>query len=369
MARESHATVVALGASNDDRTNYEINTGYVFFLPWGWSRLAARGGGGHGHIARPPVKVSAADRQRLSGSQGQETTPVFRDQLAKDTRFSIQVVDDLKFLRSQELHKFAAIVIHFKNYDPAVPGPEGQENLARFVRQGGGAVLVHFACGAFQEWPESCSWLDASGIRNCGHDPHGTFQWTWSIEPSDTQGFPAFEVDRRVVYVPGWRSANHGARHGGPKVDQKTYPMAFVLPYGQGRVFQGPRPQRETFSTPAWGNCSAAPGWRPDCPRLPKPLPAHGRRPERAEDCQNAESHVRPAGRARFARSFVHLVQAWSKPAGRVATAGQGLADRDLVERARVLRRLTRGTATLIVSTGPTLPCCPSGGVHVGQDE
>ncbi len=88
------------------------------------------------------------------GHKWKETTPVLCGQLEKDARLQIQVVEDLKFLRSPDLHKFAAIVMHFKNYDPAVPGPEGQENLVRFVRNGGGAVLVHFACGAFQEWPE-----------------------------------------------------------------------------------------------------------------------------------------------------------------------------------------------------------------------
>jgi type 1 glutamine amidotransferase len=145
----------------------------------------------------PPVKrVLLLTGEDYPGHKWRETTPVLRTQLEQDTRLGIHVVEDLKFLRSPELHTFAAIVMHFKNYDPAVPGPEGQENLARFVRQGGGAVLVHFACGAFQEWPD---FVQLAGRvwdpKLRGHDPHGSFRV--DIVDSQhpiTQGFPAFDV-------------------------------------------------------------------------------------------------------------------------------------------------------------------------------
>ena len=36
----------------------------------------------------------------------------------------------------------------------ARPRPEARANLKKFVEEGKGLVLVHFACGAFQGWPE-----------------------------------------------------------------------------------------------------------------------------------------------------------------------------------------------------------------------
>lgn len=190
------------------------------------------------------------------GHKWQETTPVLRDQLAQDARLDIHVVEDLKFLRSPQLHEFAAIVIHFKNYDPAVPGPEGQENLARFVRQGGGAVLVHFACGAFQEWPE---FMQLAGRvwdpKLRGHDPHGTFRVD-IVDPQHpiTQGLASFDVTDELYTCLAGDTPISLLASSVSKVDQKAYPMAFVLPYGQGRVFHCPLGHDvRAFSTPAVG--------------------------------------------------------------------------------------------------------------------
>jgi len=190
------------------------------------------------------------------GHKWRETTPVLRAQLEQDTRLSIHVVEDLNFLRSPELHTFAAIVIHFKNYDPAVPGPEGQENLARFVRQGGGAVLVHFACGAFQEWPEFVQLAGrAWNPKLRGHDPHGTFRVD-IVDPQHPimRDFPSFDVTDELYTCLAGETPITLLATAVSKVDQKPYPMAFVLPYGQGRVFHSPLGHDvRAFNTPAVG--------------------------------------------------------------------------------------------------------------------
>ena len=229
----------------------------LFFASWMVaSALLAGEEGTAASPAQPVKRVLLLTGEDYPGHKWQETTPVLRAELAKDTRLSIQVVEDLKFLRSPDLHHFAAIVVHFKNYDPAVPGPEGQENLARFVRQGGGAVLVHFACGAFQEWPE---FVQLAGRvwdpKLRGHDPHGAFR----VDIADSnhpimQGFPAFEVtDELYTCLTGDPPITVLAT-AVSKVDQKTYPMAFVLPYGQGRVFHSVLGHDvKAFSTPAVG--------------------------------------------------------------------------------------------------------------------
>jgi type 1 glutamine amidotransferase len=181
---------------------------------------------------------------------------VLRAALEKDSRLQIQVVEDLKFLRSPDVHKFAAIVMHFKNYDPAVPGPEGQENLARFARDGGGVVLVHFACGAFQEWPD---FVKLAGRvwdpKLRGHDPYGTFR----VEIADadhpiTRGLTSFEVPDELYTCLAGEAPVTLLATAVSKVDQKTYPMAFTLSYGKGRVFHSPLGHDvKAFSTPAVG--------------------------------------------------------------------------------------------------------------------
>lgn len=204
--------------------------------------------------AKPILLLTGED---YPGHKWKETTPVLRAALEKDSRLQIQVVDDLKFLRSPDLHKFAAIVVHFKNYDPAVPGPEGQENLARFVRDGGGAVLVHFACGAFQEWPD---FVKLAGRvwdpKLRGHDPYGTFR----VDIADakhpiTRGLASFEVPDELYTCLTGETPVLLLATAVSKVDQKTYPMAFTLSYGKGRVFHSPLGHDvKAFSTPAVGD-------------------------------------------------------------------------------------------------------------------
>jgi len=206
--------------------------------------------------AQPGKPILLLTGEDYPGHKWKETTPVLRSQLEKDTRLQIQVVEDLKFLRSSDLHKFAAIVMHFKNYDPAVPGPEGQENLARFVREGGGAVLVHFACGAFQEWPE---FVKIAGRvwdpKLRGHDPYGVFR-VEIIEANHpiTRGLASFEVpDEMYTCLTGETPVTVLAT-AVSKVDHRTYPMAFTLTYGTGRVFHSPLGHDvKAFGTPAVG--------------------------------------------------------------------------------------------------------------------
>jgi len=206
--------------------------------------------------AQPAKPILLLTGEDYPGHKWKETTPVLRSQLEKDARLQIQVVEDLKFLRSPDLHKFAAIVMHFKNYDPAVPGPEGQENLARFVREGGGAVLVHFACGAFQEWPEFVNL--AGRVWNPklrGHDPYGVFR----VDIADanhpiTRGLASFDVPDELYTCLAGEPPVTVLATAVSKVDQKTYPMAFTLAYGKGRVFHSVLGHDvKAFSTPAVG--------------------------------------------------------------------------------------------------------------------
>jgi type 1 glutamine amidotransferase len=217
-----------------------IAIGFCFLVCSGRTALAQTAGS--------PAPAGAATRvlivtgEDYPGHKWKETTPVLKSQLEKDTRFQVSVVDDLKALRSPATFNTDVIVMHFKNYDPAVPGPEGQQNLERFVRDGGGLVLVHFACGAFQEWPEFVK--IAGRVWNPkmrGHDPHGTFR----VEIADpnhpiTRGLEPFEITDELYTCLDGQTPIQVLATAVSKVDQKVYSMGFVLQYGKGRVFQSP---------------------------------------------------------------------------------------------------------------------------------
>jgi len=167
------------------------------------------------------------------------TGPVLKAQLEKDSRLKVDLVEDTKFLASPELLKYDAVVLHFRNANPAVPGPEAQKNLERFVREGGGLVVVHFACGAFLEWPDFVK--IAGRVWNPkfrAHDPHGKFRVDIVDQQHPiTRGMSAFDTTDELYTCLDGATPITLLATAVSKVDQKTYPMAFVLQYGKGRVF------------------------------------------------------------------------------------------------------------------------------------
>lgn len=193
--------------------------------------------------AQPAAKrVLLVTGQDYPGHKWQETAPVLAAVLRADPRIEVTVTEDPGTLADANLEAYDAIVLHFMNWEQPDPGPEARANLQRFVEGGKGLVLVHFACGAFQGWPEFANLAGRVWDPKLrGHDPHGTFrvEITSAAHPI-TEGLESFETtdelytclagDRPVDLLATARSA----------VDGKDYPMAFSFSYGQGRVFHCP---------------------------------------------------------------------------------------------------------------------------------
>jgi type 1 glutamine amidotransferase len=152
----------------------------------------------------------------------------------------VDVVEDLSLLSSANLEAYDAVVMHFKNYDPNVPGRKGFDNLARYVQQGGGLVLVHFACGAFQEFKDDFTQLAgrAWNPELRGHDPFGEFTVNITDQTHPiTKGLQDFAITDELYTCLDGDVPIKVLASATSKVDKKVYPMAFVLKHGKGRVF------------------------------------------------------------------------------------------------------------------------------------
>ena len=199
--------------------------------------------------AAPPVPVSAKvlllTGEDYPGHDWKSTTPVLAAALARDPRLEIVVHDDLATLAQVDLAPFGAVVAHFKNYDPAVPGRAGFDNLRSFVQRGGGLVLVHFACGAFEEFRDEFEplvgrvWFGASPPPGeFQHDPYGAFQVsiTDGSHPVTRGLAPFTTTDELYTCLAGETPIDvlacaTSVRNG------KEYPMAFVVDEEGRRVF------------------------------------------------------------------------------------------------------------------------------------
>lgn len=174
-----------------------------------------------------------------------QTTPVLQSLLQEDSRLKVEVLSDLTKLKDIDLKPYSSVVLHFKNRTAAVPGRVAFEHLRQYVHDGGGLVIVHFACGAFGEFKQE--YLELAGRVWVGytlppgrrqHDPRGQFDVRIADQHhpitngltdfrADDELYTCLEGDRKVVLLAEARSP----------VDDKPYPMALAYKYGEGRAF------------------------------------------------------------------------------------------------------------------------------------
>lgn len=178
------------------------------------------------------------------GHPWKETAPVLKTILEKDPRLTVRVVEDPAFLDSAALARYAVVILHFMDWECPGPGPAARENLRRFVANGGGLMLTHFACGAWDanEWPEFKTLAgQVWDPKLRAHDPHGTFKVD-IVDPSHpiTQGLASFETLDELYTCLAGDTPIRVLAQATSKVDGKPYPMAFVLNHGKGRVFHSP---------------------------------------------------------------------------------------------------------------------------------
>jgi type 1 glutamine amidotransferase len=199
--------------------------------------------------ADPPASSAAGEKIRVlivtgvdyPGHLWKETTPAVVDLLRKDPRMVVEVKTDPGALADKSIFDHDVLVMHFKNYDPLPNEEQCKANLQRFVAEGRGLVLLHFACGAFENWPQ---FVDLAGMvydKKNTHDPRRAF----TVEIKDpkhpiTQGMKDFQADDELyICLTGKKDVTVVAA-ARSIVTKKDHPMAFVQPFGKGRVFHTP---------------------------------------------------------------------------------------------------------------------------------
>jgi type 1 glutamine amidotransferase len=179
------------------------------------------------------------------GHLWRETAPVLAQALRQDKRLEVRTVDDPAFLDSAAIHGYDLVILHFQTWEQPGPGPSARENLKKFVENGKGVALVHFACGAwYGEWPEfeklaGRVWFGPNpGPGKSQHDPHGTFRVEFP-NPEDplVRGMTPFETQDELYTCLTGSHPIKVVAHAKSKLDGQYYPMAFTSNYGKGRTF------------------------------------------------------------------------------------------------------------------------------------
>lgn len=168
-----------------------------------------------------------------------QTAPALAEVLGKDPRLHVRTIEDPNFLDSSALQQYDVIVVHFMNWEQPAPAAKARANLRKFVGDGKGLFVVHFGCGAFQDWPEFQKLAGRVWDPKArAHDPHGAFRVTITdTQHPITQGMQSFQTEDELYTCLAGDQPVHMLATARSKVDDKDYPMAFVLTYGKGRVF------------------------------------------------------------------------------------------------------------------------------------
>lgn len=152
--------------------------------------------------------------------------------------FTVCISENVYALSAENLEYFDGIVLMMKNYADRLPTDAALwHKLESYVKNGGGLMLSHFACGALQEWEgfeKIVGRVWDPKLR--GHDPLGNF--TVNVcEAAANGGVKDFTVcDELYTCLRGDTQINVLCS-AVSAVDSKTYPIAFGLDCGKGRVY------------------------------------------------------------------------------------------------------------------------------------
>ncbi len=201
-----------------------------------------------GVVSAPPDKQPPAAKTRVlivanvdPWHDGKKTAPVVQANLEADPRIDAYIVEDPEFLASPLVGDYDVILLEFYNPKPLRHQAEAEKNLAQLVKQGKGLVVLHFSCGAFSTWPEYADLAGRVWDRKTTHDPRGPFNVKIiDREHPITRGMEDFQADDELyVCLTGEKKMDVLAT-AQSKVTKKEYPMALVMSYGKGRVFNTP---------------------------------------------------------------------------------------------------------------------------------
>jgi type 1 glutamine amidotransferase len=175
----------------------------------------------------------------LPAHDWRSTGPAIRNELQKDPRIKVEILNDIYRLDSMDLAKFQVVLLNFYTKGKPDPNEQARDNLKNFVNRGGGLVIFHSTCGSFRDWPE---FRDLAGkVMGQGkleYDKQGPMRVKIAnANHPITRGMQPYETNDELYAFLSGRKAVQVLATAHAKSTGSDEPMAFVFDYGKGRVF------------------------------------------------------------------------------------------------------------------------------------
>ena len=201
--------------------------------------------------AGPPIKTVMITGHHHPGHPWKESTQAVLEVLKPDARFQVDVKEDPEFLAGADLASYHLVLMNYCNWERPGLSEAARTNFAKYVADGGGLAILHFANGAWgpgahppkpeANWDEYAGklcrriWIDGKS----GHDAFGPFRVEiTSAKHEITQGVQPFDTVDELYFNQQGELPVEPLAVARSKVTKKDEPMAFAYDYGKGRVFQ-----------------------------------------------------------------------------------------------------------------------------------
>jgi type 1 glutamine amidotransferase len=187
-----------------------------------------------------PLRALVVTGHQHPAHDWKATTAALQEVLGADPRAIVRVLQDPEQLASVDAASYDLIVLNYDNWQTPSLGAAAREQLLRAVRGGKGLVVVHFANGAWLDWPDyrrlaRRTWIEGTS----GHDPYGAFR-VRIAEPQHpvTRGLEEWETTDELYFKQQGDLPAQPLITARSKVTGQDEPLAFVYEEGGGRVFQ-----------------------------------------------------------------------------------------------------------------------------------
>lgn len=198
-----------------------------------------------------PIKALILTGHHYPGHHWKDTTPAIQEALARDPRIQVEVSENIEDLATDRIKAFDVLIQNYCNWERPGLSDAAKAGFVKYLQDGGGLCIVHFANGAFHfslpkaensDWPEYrniCRRVWDHTDKKVGHDAYGKFV----VDIADPEhpvmhGMEAFETIDELYFRQQGEAPIHVLATAKSKVTGQAEPQAFVYDYGKGRIFQ-----------------------------------------------------------------------------------------------------------------------------------
>ncbi|MBI2928976.1 MAG: ThuA domain-containing protein [Verrucomicrobia bacterium] len=174
--------------------------------------------------------------------------------LEQDPRMAVHVSESIEDLATPKIDGYELLVLNYANWERPGLSAAGRENFLKYLNNGGGLALVHFANGAWHPslpntrpedaWPEFYTKIcrrvwEHRPPNASGHDAFGPFHVeVTAVKHPITAGLAAFDTVDELYFRQAGDEPIEPLVAARSKVAGKDQPLAWTYSYAKARVFQ-----------------------------------------------------------------------------------------------------------------------------------